>query len=81
MLSQVTTLVEHGKRNERSHKVTRLARAVDKAVDKLIEEGEKIAQENPKIQNEMFKACRSVSTAGVYLCMYVSACTFQPLGG
>lgn len=38
-------------------------------MDKLIEEGEKIAQENLKIQNEMLKACRSVSTAGV--CMYI----------
>jgi len=65
----VTTLVEHGRRNERTYKVTRLAQAVDKAVDKFIEEGEKIAQENPKIQNEMLKACHSVSTAGVSVCL------------
>lgn len=64
LIVQVTTLVEHGRRNERTHKASRLARAVDKAVDKLIEEGEKIAQENPKIKNEMLKACHSVSTAG-----------------
>ena len=66
----MTTLVEHGRRNERTHKVTRLALAVDKAVDKLVEEGEKIAQENPKIKNEMLRACRSVSTAGVCVCVY-----------
>lgn len=60
----MTTLVEHGRKNERTHKVTRLAQAVDKAVDKLVEEGEKIAQENPKIQNDMLKACHNVTTAG-----------------
>ena len=70
----MTTLVEHGRRNERTHKVTRLALAVDKAVDKLVEEGEKIAQENPKIKNEMLRACRSVSTAGVSVCVCVCVC-------
>ena len=48
-------------------------------MDKLIEEGEKIAQENPKINNEMLKACRSVSTAGVCICVRacVHVCVFE----
>jgi len=73
----VTTLVHHGGKRERStHKVARLAQAVDKAVDKFVEEGEKIAQENPKIQADILKACHNVSTAGVlshvYVCVSVS---------
>ena len=75
----MTTLVHHGGKRERAtHKVTRLAQAVDKAVDKFVEEGKKIAQENPKIQTDILKACQNVSTAGMcvlsteYVCSVVS---------
>lgn len=51
--------------------MTRLAQAVDIAVDKFVEEGKKIAQENPKIQADILKACHNVSTAGVCVCVFV----------
>ncbi|XP_065919372.1 catenin alpha-like [Dysidea avara] len=79
LIMQVTTLVHHGGRRERgTHKVTRLAQAVDKAVDKFVEEGEKIAQENPKIQADILKACRNVSTAGQVMHEASSAFATEP---
>ena len=66
-------MVHHGGKRERAtHKVTRLAQAVDKAVDKFVEEGEKIAKENPKIQADILKACHNVSTAG--MCVLIKYC-------
>ena len=66
---QITTLVNHKEKPIKSERtlqaLARVGQTVHVAVERFVEIGETIADENPEIRREMCEACQEARAAGI----------------